>query len=176
MGHLPCDGYSYREFFMDNRGFIGIFKLLISIFICQCAGIIGSIFTASAIPDWFYELNQPFFTPPDWWYAPIWIIIYLLNASAAFLIWRRGLHIKPVRVAMILFLVQLVFSVVWALVLFGLQSVLFGLIAVVALWIVLLFTIIQFYKVSTAAGSLMIPYILWVTFAIILNGSLYLLN
>ena len=161
---------------MGNRGLIGIFKLLITIIVCQCAGLIGSLFTASAINGWFSELNHPSFTPPDWLYPPIWITGYLLIAIAAFLIWWRGLHIRPVRVAMILFLVQLFLGVVWAYILFGLQSVLFGLIAVMALWIVLLFTVIQFYKVSVAAGSLMIPYMVWVTFAIILNGSLYLLN
>jgi tryptophan-rich sensory protein len=161
---------------MDNRGFIGIFKLLISIIVCQAAGIIGSFFTARALPGWFAGLNQPSFTPPDWMYAPIWIVMYLLMAIAAFLIWWRGLHIKPVRVAMILFLVQLVLNLLWVVTLFGLQSVLYGLVTVVALWIMVLFTIIQFYKISIAAGTLMIPYILWVTFTVILNGSLYLLN
>jgi tryptophan-rich sensory protein len=161
---------------MDNRRFKGIFKLLISIITCQCAGIIGSIFAANAISGWFSELNHPPFTPPDWLYAPIWITVYLLMAIASFLIWWRGLHIKPVRVAMILFIIQLVLSVVWAFVLFGLQFILFGLIAVVLLWIMLLFTIIQFYKVSIAAGNLLIPCIVWITFALILNGTLYLLN
>jgi benzodiazapine receptor len=161
---------------MENRGFIGIFKLLIAVIVCQAAGIIGSIFTAGAVTGWFASLNQPPFTPPDCMYAPIWITMYLLMAIAAFLIWWRGLHIKPVRIAMILFLVQLVLNVLWAVVLFGLQSILFGLITVVALWIMVLFTIIQFYRISNAAGSLMIPYILWVTFAVILNGALYLLN
>jgi translocator protein len=161
---------------MGNRRFIGIFKLLISIIICQGAGIIGSIFTAGALSGWFSELNHPSFTPANWLYPPIWITVHLLIAIAAFLIWWRGLHIKPVRVAMILFIIQLVLSVVWVFVLFGLQYILFGLIAVVVLWVMLLLTIIQFYKVSTAAGNLMIPYIVWITFAVILNGALYLLN
>jgi benzodiazapine receptor len=161
---------------MENRRFIGIFKLLISIIVCQGVGVIGSVFAARAISSWFSELNHPSFTPPDWLYAPVGIIVYLLMAIAAFLIWWRGLHIKPVRVAMILFIIQLVLSLIWAFVLFGLQSILYGLIAVVVLWIMLLFTIIQFYKVSTAAGNLMIPCIIWITFAIVLNGTLYLLN
>ena len=161
---------------MGNRRFIGIFKLLISIIVCQGAGIIGSVFAARAISGWFSELNHPSFTPPDWSYAPVWIIVYFLMAIAAFLIWWRGLHIKPVRVAMILFIVQLILNIAWAFVLFGLQSILFGLIAVVVLWIMMLFTIIQFYKISTNAGNLMVPCIVWITFAVVLNGMLYLLN
>ena len=161
---------------MGNRKLIGVFKLIISIVVCQCAGIIGSIFTASAIPTWYATLNKPVFTPPNWLFAPAWITLYLLMAIAAFLIWRRGLHIKPVRIALILFLIQLIINVIWSVVFFGLQSILSGLIVIVTLWIMILFTIIQFYKVSIAAGSLMIPYILWVTFATCLNAGIYMLN
>ena len=161
---------------MGNRKLIGVFKLIISIVVCQCAGIIGSIFTASAIPTWYATLDKPVFTPPNWLFAPAWITLYLLMAIAAFLIWRRGLHIKPVRIALILFLIQLIINVIWSVVFFGLQSILSGLIVIVILWIMILFTIIQFYKVSIAAGSLMIPYILWVTFATCLNAGIYLLN
>jgi tryptophan-rich sensory protein len=161
---------------MENRKLIGVFKLVISIVVCQCAGAIGSIFTASSIPTWYATLNKPVFTPPNWLFAPAWITLYLLMAIAAFLVWRRGLHIKPVRIALILFLIQLIINVVWSVVFFGLQSILSGLIVIVILWIMILFTIIQFYKVSVAAGSLMIPYILWVTFATCLNAGIYLLN
>jgi benzodiazapine receptor len=161
---------------MSNRGLIGIFKLLITIIVCQGAGIMGSLFIAPAIPAWYAALRQPSFTPPEWLYEPIWIVIYLLMAIAAFLVWWRGLHIKPVRIALILFVVQLIVNVLWAFVLFGLQSILCGLITIVVLWILILFTIIQFYEVSILAGCLMVPYILWVTYAIVLNGSLYLLN
>lgn len=161
---------------MANRGIIGIFKLLISIIVCQCAGIIGSIFTANALPVWYEALNKPIFTPPNWLFAPAWIALYLLMAIAAFLIWWRGLHIKPVRIALILFLIQLVLNTLWSVVFFGFKSILLGLVVIVILWIMILVTMIQFYKISIAAGSLLVPYILWVSFAACLNGAIYLLN
>jgi benzodiazapine receptor len=162
-----------RRCFMTGRDAI---KLVVSVFACQGAGAIGSIFTASAIPTWYATLEKPFFTPPNWLFAPAWITLYLLMAIAAFLIWRKGLGQEGVKAALLIFLVQLVLNALWSVVFFGLQSPLWGMVVILALWVAILLTIIRFFKLSTAAGSLMLPYILWVSFASALNIAIFMLN
>jgi benzodiazapine receptor len=151
-------------------------KLVVSVVACQCAGAIGSLFTTPAIPTWYATLEKPFFTPPNWLFAPAWITLYLLMAIAAFLIWRKGLGQEGVKSALLIFLVQLVLNALWSVVFFGLQSPLWGMVVILALWVAILLTIIRFFKLSTAAGSLMLPYILWVSFASALNIAIFVLN
>jgi benzodiazapine receptor len=153
-----------------------IVKLVVSLVACQGAGAIGSIFTAPAIPTWYAALEKPSFNPPNWLFAPAWITLYLLMGVAAFLIWRQGLSHKGVRAALIVFLVQLVLNALWSVVFFGLQSPLWGVVVILALWVAILLTILRFFRLSTAAGSLMLPYILWVSFAAVLNIALFVLN
>jgi benzodiazapine receptor len=153
-----------------------IVKLVVSIVACQCAGLIGSVFTTPAIPTWYAALEKPFFTPPSWLFAPAWITLYLLMAVAAFLVWRKGLGEEGVRCALTVFLVQLVLNALWSVVFFGLQSPLYGMVVILALWIAIVVTIIKFFRLSVAAGSLMLPYILWVSFASALNIAIWLLN
>jgi benzodiazapine receptor len=153
-----------------------IVKLIVSIVACQCAGLIGSLATTPNIPTWYATLEKPVFTPPSWLFAPAWITLYLLMAVAAFLIWRKGLAHEGVKCALTLFLVQLVLNALWSVVFFGLQSPLYGMVVILALWIAILLTIIKFFRLSTAAGWLMIPYILWVSFASVLNISIWVLN
>jgi benzodiazapine receptor len=153
-----------------------IVKLIVSIVACQCAGLIGSLATTPNIPTWYATLEKPFFTPPSWLFAPAWITLYLLMAVAAFLIWRKGLAHDGVKCALTLFLVQLVLNALWSVVFFGLQSPLYGMVVILALWIAILLTIIKFFRLSVAAGSLLLPYILWVSFASVLNISIWVLN
>ena len=153
-----------------------IIKLIVSIAACQGAGLIGSLFTTAAIPTWYAGLQKPFFTPPNWLFAPAWITLYILMAVAAFLIWRKGLDQKGVRFALIIFLIQLVLNTLWSIVFFGLESPLYGIIVIVALWIAILLTMIKFFKLSTIAGALLTPYIGWVSFAAVLNVAIWMLN
>lgn len=153
-----------------------ILKLIISIVACQCAGVIGSIFTSTEIPTWYATLEKPFFTPPNWLFAPAWITLYLLMGISAFFIWRKGLVNRQVRVALLVFLLQLILNALWSVVFFGLHSPLYGVIVIVALWIAILFAIIRFFQISTLAGALLLPYIGWVSFAAVLNISILVLN
>ena len=153
-----------------------IFKLIISIVACQCAGLVGSMFTMSAIPTWYATLEKPPFTPPNWLFAPAWGTLYLLMGISAFIVWRKGLENRWVRGALIVFLIQLILNALWSVVFFGLESPLYGIIVIVALWIAILFTILKFLKISRAAGGLLLPYILWVSFAAVLNISIWVLN
>lgn len=153
-----------------------IFKLIVSIIACQLAGVIGSAFTTPAIPTWYAALVKPPFTPPSWLFAPAWITLYVLMGISASLVWRVGLDQKRVRTALILFLVQLVLNALWSVAFFGLQSPLGGIIVIVLLWAAILLTILKFFRISTAAGALLVPYIAWVTFAATLNAYIYVLN
>jgi len=153
-----------------------IFKLLISIVACQCAGLIGSAFTTPAIPTWYAALEKPPFTPPNWLFAPAWITLYLLMGISASIVWRKGLDTPRVRTALIIFLIQLILNALWSVVFFGLQSPLYGVIVIAVLWIAIILTIVNFFRISTLAGALLLPYIGWVTFAALLNVYILILN
>ena len=153
-----------------------IFKLIISIVACQCAGLIGSAFTTPAIPTWYAALEKPLFTPPNWLFAPAWITLYLLMGISASIVWQRGLDVPRVRTALIIFLIQLILNALWSVVFFGLESPLYGVIVIAVLWVAILLTIVKFFRISTLAGALLLPYIGWVTFAAALNISIFMLN
>ena len=161
---------------MEKRKLGNIPKAVISIVSCLAAGGIGSVFTTPAIPTWYASLQKPPFTPPSWLFGPAWTALYVLMGVAAFLVWRRGLAGREVRIALIVFLVQLILNAVWSPVFFGLQSPLSGLVIIAALWIAILLTIVRFWRISTAAGALLIPYIGWVSFATALNAAIWVLN
>lgn len=153
-----------------------ITKLIISIVICQLAGVIGSFFTMDAIPVWYETLAKPSFNPPSWLFGPVWIFLYLLMGIALFLIWKEDLKNKEVKTAFTVFIIQLIFNASWSIVFFGMRSTAGGLIVIIILWILILISILKFMKISKTAGILLIPYLLWVTFAAILNYSIYNLN
>ena len=153
-----------------------ILKLVASLLACQCAGIVGSIFTTPAIPTWYAALEKPVFSPPNWLFAPAWVTLYLLMGVAAFAVWRKGLNQKGVRVALVIFLVQLVLNALWSVAFFGIKSPLAGVVVIFLLWVAILFTILKFFRISIVAGSLLLPYIVWVSFAAVLNISIWLLN
>lgn len=161
---------------MEKNTLITISKLITSIVICQLAGVIGSIFTRPAIPTWYATLEKPSFTPPNWVFSPVWITLFLLMGIAAFLVWNKGLSDEQVKIALGVFGVQLILNVLWSVMFFGLRSPLAGLIEISILWIAILLTILYFFKVSNMAGILLIPYILWVSFAAVLNFSIWRLN
>lgn len=153
-----------------------VLKFVISLVVCQCAGIIGSIFTTPAIPTWYAALEKPPFTPPNWLFAPAWITLYLLMGIAAYLVWRKGLREEGVKPALVIYLIQLVLNALWSVVFFGLQSPVGGAIVIILLWVAILLTILRFFRLSTIAGAVLIPYILWVSFAAALNISVWILN
>jgi benzodiazapine receptor len=153
-----------------------IVKLLVSILIVLLAGFIGSIFTSPSIPTWYASLQKPAFNPPNWLFAPAWTILYVLMGISAYLIWDKGFKKKGVRIALIVFAVQLVLNSLWSVLFFGLHSPLYAFIEIIFLWIAILFTILKFYKISKTAAYLLIPYICWVTFASVLNYYVLILN
>ncbi len=155
---------------------VNVFKLIASLIVCQFAGFIGSLFTTPSIPTWYAHINKPPFTPPNWLFGPVWLLLYLLMGIALFLAWHKGQKIPHARKALIFFGAQLVLNVLWSVVFFGFRSPLGGLIVICLLWIAIFMTIRNFYKISLTAARLLVPYILWVSFAAILNFSIFMLN
>jgi len=158
------------------RALPDIAKLAIAIGASQMAGVIGSVFTARTVSSWYLTLRKPAWTPPGSVIGPVWIALYLVMGIAAFLVWRKGLGHVGVRIALVLFLVQLVLNALWSAAFFGLASPLAGFIVIVVLWIAILATIAAFLRVSLGAGLLLLPYISWVSFAGFLNWSILVMN
>jgi tryptophan-rich sensory protein len=155
--------------------FSEILKLAASVILCQVAGFLGSLFTTPAIPTWYAALKKPFFTPPHWIFGPVWISLFILMGISLFYVWRRPDH-PEFKKALIFFFVQLILNVLWSLAFFGLRLPLLGLVDIILLWIAILLTIQTFLKVSKFAGALLIPYLLWVSFAALLNFTLWIQN
>lgn len=153
-----------------------IFKLVASLVICQLAGVIGSFFTIPAIPVWYASLEKPSFTPPDAVFSPVWITLFVLMGLSLYFIWREPLRQQGVKIALFFFTLQLVLNVCWSIIFFGLQNPFMAFIEIIILWIVILLTILVSLRVSRIAAILLIPYILWVSFAAVLNFFIWNLN
>ena len=137
----------------------------------QAAGLIGSVFTASSISSWYQYLAKPELNPPSWVFGPVWTTLYLLMGIAAYLVWRvRALKAHAV------FFVQLALNALWSVLFFGLRSPGLALIEIALLWLAILVTIVSFNRVSRTAAFLLVPYLLWVSFATYLNYSIWILN
>jgi benzodiazapine receptor len=153
-----------------------LFRLILSILICQMAGIIGSIITASSVASWYPTLVKPSFTPPGSYIGLIWIVLFTLMGISLFLIWRMAPSNPKARIALYLFAAQFVVNVLWNVAFFGMRSPLSGLIVIGILWILILITMIKFWPINKTAALLLIPYIVWISIAAYLNYLLWMLN
>ena len=144
-------------------------KLLTALVLPQLAGLIGSLFTFSAINSWYQFLNKPSFSPPNWLFGPVWTGLYLMMGLAWYLAWKKG-------APKTLFLIHLFFNSLWSFLFFGLKSPAWGLVGIVILWGLIVGVMFQFYRYNKLSAWLLIPYLLWVSFASFLNLSIYLLN
>lgn len=151
-------------------------RFIIAIAVCQTTGIIGSFFTMDEIPTWYPTLVRPDLAPPNWVFAPVWTTLFALMGIAAFLVWNKGLSRKGVRQALGIFGFQLVLNVLWSIIFFSLHSPGGAVVAVVALWAAIAWTIGTFWNISRLAAYLLIPYIGWVSFAAYLNLAFWMLN
>ncbi|MDG6256400.1 MAG: tryptophan-rich sensory protein [Methanomicrobiaceae archaeon] len=151
-------------------------KLVIAIVVCNMAGILGAIFTQTGPDSWYAQLVKPEINPPSFVFAPVWTTLYVLMGIALYLVWMEGTDRPGVRSAMAIFGVQLVLNFLWSFLFFGLESPLLGLIDIVILWVAIVATIAAFMKVNRTAAFLLIPYLLWVSFATFLNYRILVLN
>lgn len=151
---------------------------VLSIVICELAGAIGALFTINAIPTWYAVLQRPPLTPPSWIFGPVWTVLYALMGIAAFLVWKKQRE-QPnggTKTALYVFLIQLLLNAIWTPLFFGLQNLALALGTIFLLWIMILLTIVAFQRISRIGAYLLIPYVLWVTFAMYLNAGFWFLN
>lgn len=146
-----------------------ILKFIISIAVCLAAAFLGSLATMPAIPEWYASLKKPSFNPPNWIFGPAWTLLYALMAIAAYLVWKEGWEKREVRTALTVFGIQLALNVFWSFLFFKFQSPAKALMEILVLWLAIFLTILSFMKVSRPAGWLLVPYLLWVSFATVLN-------
>jgi benzodiazapine receptor len=161
---------------METGTYSLIVKGIAAVFICEMAGALGSLFTTPKIATWYQTLILPSFAPPPWVFAPVWITLYFLMGAALFLVLREGQMGIPILGAVSVFAVQLGLNVLWSYLFFGLESPLFGLIGIIILWSAITLTIREFYAITRSSAYLLLPYIIWVTIAGVLNYSIWVLN
>lgn len=149
-----------------------IWKLIISLILPFLAMSMGGLFTASSVSTWYIELQKPGFNPPSWVFGPVWAILYLLMGISLYLIWVNKFN-KP---AFIAFGVQLFLNVLWSIIFFGMKLPLLAFIEIILLWVAILTTMIYFYRLNKISAYLLIPYLLWVSFATVLNFFIFYLN
>lgn len=151
-------------------------QLILAIGISQTAGLIGSIFTVQAIPTWYINLNKPWFNPPNWIFGPVWFALYTLMGMALYLIRRKDSKNPLFKQVIIIFCLQLIFNASWSIVFFGLRNIQLALINIIILWCLVVETFFSFYKIDKIASYMLIPYVLWTSFAGILNYYIWALN
>ncbi len=148
-------------------GFVGL---------SQLAGVIGSFFTISSVSNWYITLERPLLSPPDWVFGPVWITLYTLMGVAVWLVWRQRYLQNGVKAALVLFGIQLILNSLWSIIFFGWQEIGYAFVEIILLWVAIFLTIKQFAKIAKIAAWLMVPYLLWVSFAAYLNLGFLLLN
>jgi benzodiazapine receptor len=150
-------------------------KLIISIISTVGLGSLGGIFTIAEIPTWYAGLNKPSFNPPNWIFGPMWTTLYVLMGISFYLIWKRPISLER-SLAIRLFIIQFILNFCWSILFFSMHQIGRAFAEIITMWVFILLTIIQFRKLSPTAAALLIPYLLWVSFASILNGSIWQLN
>jgi tryptophan-rich sensory protein len=151
-------------------------KLFISIGITLLVGSLGGFFTSSAVKGWYALANKPSFNPPNWIFAPVWTFLYLLMGISLYLVWKSEAAKKLKQMALTFFTIQLVLNFFWSIIFFYAHQPGWAFVEIIALWGMILLTILWFGKISPTAAWLLVPYICWVSFATVLNYSIWNLN
>jgi tryptophan-rich sensory protein len=143
---------------------------------CEAVGLVAAWVTQTSVTTWYPTLAKPGFTPPNWLFAPVWTVLYAMMGVAAVLVWWRRSDDATSQRALLLFVTQLFLNGAWSFAFFGARSPALGLVVIVSLWIVLAATTERFFRIRAAAGWLLVPYLLWVTYAGALNLAIWMLN
>jgi tryptophan-rich sensory protein len=143
------------------------------ILLCLAVGGIGGGASASGIDGWYRTLAKPGWNPPDWVFGPVWTVLYVMMAVAAWLVWKTGDRVRP---ALVLFFVQLALNLAWTFIFFTAQSPGLALIEIAFLWLAVLLTMLAFFGRQSTAGWLFVPYLAWVSFAAALNFAIWWMN
>ncbi|MBX2854317.1 MAG: tryptophan-rich sensory protein [Rhodobacteraceae bacterium] len=148
------------------------FALLGFIFVCFLAAMGGALFRPGA---WYETLERPSWRPPNWLFGPAWAVLYAMIAVSGWLVWRE-VGLTGGALAFAVYAAQLILNFFWSAVFFGLRRIGWALVEMAALWLAILANILVFWPISPAAGAMLIPYLLWVSFAFTLNLAIWRLN
>lgn len=160
----------------DRRRWSGLDVRLVAALAAPLAvGLLSGLATARGVSEWYPGLAKPPFNPPDWLFGPVWTVLYLMMGVAAWLVWRRADEAR-VGAPLALFTAQLLLNGLWSVLFFGLRSPGLAAAEIILLWIAIGLTIRAFRPVSVPAAVLLIPYWAWVSFAAVLNISIWMLN
>lgn len=151
-----------------------LLKLVLCVFVCFMTAAIGATASVNA-GDFYIQLNLPDWAPPAGLFGPVWTLLYTMMAVAAWLVWRVN-EIRVIRTGLILFLIQLVINALWSWLFFAWKLGGAAFLDIIILWLVILATLISFWRINKTAGLLLLPYLLWVSFAAFLNFSIWQLN
>lgn len=150
-------------------------KFIISISIPLLIGFAGSFFTSSSVSTWYTTLNKPTFNPPGWIFGPVWTLLYIMIWVSFYFVWKVDFK-KKNKQAIGIYSLQLFLNLIWSFLFFWLRNPFASLIEIIILWCAILANMIVFYRIEKTAGLLLLPYLLWVSFAMILNYSIFALN
>ena len=154
-----------------------ITRILAVVVTCLVIGYFSGMVTRSSVTTWFPTLIKPSFNPPNWVFAPVWSILFVMMGVAAGLVWDRiEAEREAVKKALIFFAIQLGLNALWSYLFFGLRNPMLAGLEIIVLWLMIFETYIQFVKINKIAGYLLLPYLAWVSFASVLNGSIWWLN
>lgn len=152
-------------------------KIAIALIVCLLVGYSASVVTRPSVETWYPTIVKPIFNPPNWIFMPMWTLLYILMAVAAGLVWDKiKEQNETVKKALAFFLIQLTLNAIWSYLFFGLKNPMLALIEIALLWLMIYETYLKFIKINKTAGYLLIPYLAWVSFAAILNASIWWLN
>jgi len=151
-------------------------KLIIAIIIPVAVGAVSGFFTSSEIPGWYQTINKPTWNPPSWLFGPVWTTLYVMMGIALFLVWKSDASQSVKKTAIILFAAQLVLNFFWSFIFFNQHQIGWAVVEIITMWIFILLTIFAFAPISKIAAWLLVPYISWVSFATILNYTIWKLN
>lgn len=152
-----------------------LLKLLSAILLTELIGSFGTIFTIPNIPTWYATLTKPALNPPSWVFGPVWTILFLLMGVSLFLVWQARPGTTK-RYALVIFFIQLALNVLWSAIFFGWHLLGWAIFEILLLWFAIVATIIACYRVNKVAGYLLVPYLVWVSFAVFLTYSVWRLN
>jgi len=156
----------------ESLDLVGLFAFIV---LCLVVSGIGGAITASSVETWYQALEKPIFNPPDWVFAPVWTLLYIIMGISAWRVWRLR-SFEATSKALGVFALQLGFNLAWSFLFFGLQKIDLALVEIVILLVAIIVNAIMFWRIDRLAGLMLMPYIAWVTYATVLNASIWLLN
>jgi len=152
-----------------------LLRLLVSLVLPLAVGFTGSVFTSSSVNSWYLNISKPVFNPPSWLFGPVWTALYILMGLAFYFVWQNG-YSNKLLLPFVVYFLQLLLNFLWSFLFFGLRNPLWAFVDIVLLWVLIIINIVLFFKQRKLAGVLLLPYILWVSFATALNLAIVILN